>query len=134
MKLILLVVTAVLSFAAATPSKPTAAKQKPAAAAPRINDAQIERAIRGRFAESKISTDNFSAHVQGGIATLTGHTGVIQHKGVATRLAKSSGALAVINNIEISQAAKDKAAKNLESGRRRAQLKRSETVARSEAR
>jgi len=134
MRLILFVLTAVLSFAAASPSKPAPAKQKPAASAPRINDAEIERAIRARFAESKISTDKFSAKVQGGIATITGHTDVIQHKGVATRLAKSSGALAVINNIEISQAAKDKAAKNMESGRRRAQLKRSETVARSEAR
>ena len=124
---------AALSFcAAATPSKPAAAPK--VHSAPRISDADLERTIRGRFAESKISEDKFTVHVASGIATITGHTDVIQHKGVATRLAKSSGALAVVNNIGISQAAKDKAAKNLASGRRRAQVKRSETVARSDAR
>ncbi len=91
------------------------------------SDAEVERDIRARFARSKISTDKFSAKVQSGIATLSGHTDVIQHKGTATRLAKNAGALAVVNNIEISQAAKDKAARNLESGRRRAQLKRGDT-------
>ncbi len=122
-----------LSLVAATPTKSSAPKPK-VTVTPRINDAEIERAIRGRFAESKISEDKFSVKVQSGIATITGHTDIIQHKGVATRLAKSGGALAVVNNIEISQAAKDKAAKNLAQGRRRAQVKRSDTVARSEAR
>ena len=85
----------------------------------------MERAIRAKFAKSKISADKFTAHVQGGVATLSGHTDVVQHKGVATRLAKSAGALAVVNNIEISQAAKDKAAQNL-AGAHRAQVKRSD--------
>ena len=136
MKLILCLLTFLLSAnAAANPSRAAATKSKPGtAAAPRINDGEIERAIRGRFAESKINEDKFTVHVQSGIATLTGHTGVIQHKGVATRLAKSSGALAVVNNIEISQAARDKAAANLASGRRRAQVKRSEITARSDTR
>ncbi len=133
MKLILCLFTALLTLSAATPTKTVSAKPK-VAAAPRISDAELERAIRGRFAESKIDEDKFTVRVQSAIATLSGHTNVIQHKGVATRLAKSSGALAVVNNIEISQAAKDKAAKNLASGRRRAQIKRSETEARSEKR
>ena len=134
MKLILFLFAAIFSLSAGvTPVKQPAAKSRPAAA-PKINDADLERTIRGRFAASKISEDKFTVHVQTGIATITGHTNVIQHKGVATSLAKSSGALAVVNNIEISQAAKDKAAKNLATGRRRAQIKRSETVARSEAR
>ncbi len=133
MKLFVCLFAALLSLsAAATPTKTAA--PKPHAAAPRISDADLERAIRGRFAESKISEDKFTVKVQNSIATISGHTNVIQHKGVATRLSKSSGALAVVNNIEISQAAKDKAAKNLEAGRRRAQVKRSDTVARSEAR
>ena len=124
---------AALSFCvAATPTKPATAPK--VHSAPRISDADLERTIRGRFAESKISEDKFTVHVAGGIATITGHTDIIQHKGVATRLSKSSGALAVVNNIGISQAAKDKAAKNLASGRRRAQVKRSETVARSNVR
>jgi len=135
MKLILCLFTAVLSLAtAATPTKTSVPKPKAAAAAPRVNDAELERSIRGRFAESKINEDKFTVHVQSAIATITGHTDVIQHKGVATRLAKSSGALAVVNNIEIGQAARDKAAKNLASGRQRAQIKRSDTVARSQTR
>jgi osmotically-inducible protein OsmY len=95
----------------------------------RVSDADLEKAINARFADSKIASDKFKAHVQRGVATLEGYTEVIQHKGTATRLAKSAGAMAVINNIEISQAAKDKAQENLESGRRRAQIKRSETTA-----
>ena len=89
-------------------------------------DVQLEKAIRERFADSKIDEDKFEVHVQGGVATITGRTGVLQHKGVATRLAKSNGALQVINKVEISEAAKRKAAENLVSGARRAQVKRSE--------
>src|ERR1019366_8162414 len=94
-------------------------------------DAQLEKGIRARFAASKISTHHFQVHVQGGVATIEGQTDVLQHKGTATRLAQSSGAIKVVNHIAVSQAAKDKAAKNLASGRRRAQVKRSETAARS---
>jgi hypothetical protein len=103
--------------------------QTKATQAPKISDADLEKAINAKFAASKISTDKFKAHVQRGVATLEGYTEVVQHKGTATRLAKSAGALAVVNNIEISQAAKDKAQENLESGRRRAQVKRSDTTA-----
>jgi hypothetical protein len=115
------------SFAAGAdvPAKTAAKPAQP----PRISDAALEKAINARFAASKISTDKFKAHVQNGIATLEGYTEVVQHKGTATRLAKNAGALAVVNNIEISQAAKDKAQANLDSGRRRAQVKRSETTA-----
>jgi hypothetical protein len=117
--------TASLVWSAGPATKSAAATNS---AAPRPSDADLEKAIRARFAASKISTDKFTAKVQGGIATLEGHTDVVQHKGTATRLAKSAGALAVINNIEIGQEAKDKAQANLESGRRRAQVKRSETA------
>ena len=87
-----------------------------------------------RFAASKISEDKFDVHVQGGHATLTGNTNVLQHKGTATRLARTAGATDVINNIEPSDEAKQKAADNLTKGRRRVQVKRSETAARSEPR
>ena len=89
-------------------------------------DAEIEKDIRARLAKSKISRDKFQVHVQGGVATLEGTTDVIQHKGVATRFAKSAGASAVANKIQISEAAREKAARNLETGRRRAQIRRSE--------
>src|SRR5271165_4648647 len=109
-----------------TRAKPSAVP-KPAP----IPDSQLEKKISARFAASKISTHHFQVHVQGGVATIDGQTDVLQHKGTATRLAKSSGAVKVVNHIAVSQAAKDKAAKNLASGRRRAQVKRSETSART---
>jgi hypothetical protein len=103
------------------------AAPKPApqqAARPAPSDARLEAAIRAKFAKSKINADKFQVHVQGGVATIEGRTDVTQHKGVATRLAKTGGALAVNNHIQVSDAAKEKAAANLEKGRRRAQIKR----------
>lgn len=115
---------------------PTTPKVAPAAKTPPAvrsgTDAGIEKAIRAKLAASKISTNQFEVHVQGGVATLTGRTGVVQHKGTATRLAKSGGATKVVNRIEISEEARQKAASNLATGRRRAQVKRSELVKRSE--
>src|SRR4051794_41458485 len=98
-----------------------------AAAAPspaRSADAKIEADIRARLAKSKINADHFTVRVQGGVATLEGRTDVVQHKGVATRLARSGGATAVNNRIQISDAARQKAANNLEQGRRRGPDKR----------
>ncbi|MBV8902550.1 MAG: BON domain-containing protein [Acidobacteriia bacterium] len=114
------------------PTKAPAKTAPRAKAAPARSDADIEKDIRARFARSKISVEKYQVHVQGGVATIEGKTNVIQHKGVATRLAKLGGAVAVSNHIEISEAAREKAAQNLESGRRRAQIKRGD--ARSETR
>jgi osmotically-inducible protein OsmY len=130
--LIIILFGVAMAGQAATSAKAAASAKAKAAHPAAVSDADLEKAIRAKFAASKISADKFTAHVQGGVATLSGHTDVLQHKGTATRLAKTAGALAVVNNIEISQAAKDKAAKNLVSGRRRAQVKRTETVARSQ--
>lgn len=96
----------------------------PAGSQSRQNDAQIEANIRARFAKSKIGPEKFTVHVQGGIATIEGKTDVVQHKGSATRMAKSGGALAVNNHVLISDAGKKKASDNLEQGRRRVQVKR----------
>jgi len=111
------------------PRMTTAPAARPRQAA--LPDAEVEKSIRARFAASKISTHHFQVHVQGGVATIEGQTDVLQHKGVATRLARSSGAVRVVNRIAVSQAAREKAAKNLASGRRRAQIKRSDTARRS---
>ncbi len=89
-------------------------------------DKQIEAAINAKLAKSKIGKDGFTVRVQGGIAYWEGKTDVVQHKGSATRMAKTAGAKAVVNNIKVSDAAKEKAAENLEEGRRRAQVKRSD--------
>ncbi len=96
------------------------------------SDASIENTIKTKLAKSKIGADHFRIRVQGGIAYWDGTTNVIQHKGAATRMAKTAGAKAVVNKIQISDAARAKAAANLESGRRRAQIKRGD--ARSESR
>ena len=131
-----------VSKAAPAPARPAAqgvVKQPPASPKPLIRrgrgsepggvlpDAAIEAAIRAKLAKSKIGADKFTVRVQGGVATLEGQTDVAQHKGVATRLARTGGAVAVDNRIQISEAARAKAAANLEKGRRRAQIKRGET-------
>ncbi len=91
------------------------------------SDAVIEAAIRAKLAKSKIGKDGFKVRVQGGVAYWDGRTDVIQHKGAATRMAKAAGAKAVVNHIQISEAARAKAAGRLEAGRRRAQIKRGDS-------
>jgi hypothetical protein len=103
---------------------PAAARPKPAA--PKLSDQQLEAKIREKFANSK-SAATFKVHVQGGVATIDGKTDVIQHKGAATRMARVAGAAAVNNKVEVSEAARQKAAGNLEEGRRRVQVKRGES-------
>jgi hypothetical protein len=112
------------AFAAQPAPRPIPRKAAAAARRPALSDAAIEAAIRARFAKSKINADQFQVRVQGGVATIEGRTDVVQRKGVATRLAKAGGATAVNNRIQISEAARQKAAANLAKGRRRAQVKR----------
>lgn len=121
---ILCIATAAL-FGQAKTTAP--AKKAPTAAGTSAQeDKQIEAAIRAKLAKSKIGKDGFTVRVQGGIAYWEGKTDVVQHKGSATRMAKTGGAKAVVNNIKVSDAGKEKAAENLDEGRRRAQVKRSE--------
>jgi hypothetical protein len=87
-------------------------------------DQAIEAEIKARLAKSVIGKDGLTVRVQGGVAYWTGSTNVVQHKGSATRMAKSAGAKKVVNNIQVSDAAKAKAGENLEQGRRRVQVKR----------
>jgi osmotically-inducible protein OsmY len=122
----LIALLACLAAVWAADTRPVTSHQRPAEKVSARPDAQIEADIRARLAKSKINADKFTVRVQGGVATLEGRTDVIQHKGVATRLAKAGGAASVNNRIQISEAARAKAAGNLEKGRRRAQLKRSE--------
>ncbi len=76
-------------------------------------DAQIDATLRMKLAKSKVGKDGFRFHVQHGVVTWEGTTNVVQHKGSATRMAKSAGAVRVVNNIQVSAAAKAKAASNL---------------------
>jgi hypothetical protein len=89
-------------------------------------DVELENAIRQRFARSKSAEDKFTVRVQGGVATIEGKTAVLQRKGAATRMAKSAGAKQVVNKILVEDSARQKAASALASGRRRAQVKRSD--------
>jgi osmotically-inducible protein OsmY len=83
-----------------------------------LTDSQIERNIRARLAKSKMAaTEHFTVSVHDGVAVLEGKSNVIQHKGVATRLAKLGGAIAVQNHIQISDEAKAKALARLQKNR-----------------
>ena len=89
----------------------------------KFSDAEIEATIKVKLANSKIGKDGFQVHVKNQIATWTGATSVIQHKGAATRMAKAAGAIQVVNNIKVSDAAKAQTAGNLSGTPRRAQVK-----------
>jgi hypothetical protein len=107
---------------AASVAKPVTVTPPPkavarAAAVRPVPDAQIEHDIRMKFAKSKINAEHFTASVKNGVAIIEGKTSVIQHKGVATRLAKKSGAIAVENHIQVSEEAKAKAAATLAKNR-----------------
>jgi hypothetical protein len=68
----------------------------------KYSDAEIEATIKAKLAKSKIGKDGLQVHVKDGVATWTGSTTVMQHKGAATRMAKAAGATQVVNNIKVS--------------------------------
>src|SRR5882762_8843770 len=69
----------------------------------KYSDLEIEATIKAKLAKSKIGKDGFQVHVKDRVATWTGTTAVMQHKGAATRMAKTAGATRVVNNIKISE-------------------------------
>jgi hypothetical protein len=88
-----------------------AADVKPAPAAvsrPAVGDAQLDAAIRAKLAKSKIGKDGFHFSVKHGVVTWEGNTSIGQHKGAATRMARSSGATQVVNNIRVDGAGEGK--------------------------
>jgi hypothetical protein len=103
---------ALITFTPAHAFAATAARTSAVSAAP-VNDAQIQQTIQAKLAKSKIGKDGFRFHVSHGVVTWEGSTGVMQHKGAATRMAKAAGATRVVNNIQISAAARQKAMQNL---------------------
>jgi BON domain-containing protein len=104
----LLLATAGVPAFATTPSR-TAKSQH----LPTPSDAQIEATIRTKLAKSKIGKDGFSFRVQRGVVTWEGSTTVMQHKGSATRMARTAGAAQVVNNIQVSATAKANATSSL---------------------
>ena len=91
----------------------------------KFSDAEIEATIKAKLAKSKIGKDGLQVHVKNGIATWTGNTSVMQHKGAATRMAKTAGAIQVVNNIKIS----DDASGGFKTEPRKVQVKTSEAKA-----
>src|SRR3984957_4389823 len=89
----------------------------------KFSDAEIEATIKAKLAKSKIGQEGFQVHVKDRVATWTGTTSVMQHKGAATRMAKSAGAIQVTNNIKISSEAAAKAKGNLSGRPRHVQVK-----------
>jgi osmotically-inducible protein OsmY len=124
MRLFLLLLALAAAVAAQPHARPPAAPAK--AAAPKVSDAEIQARIQAKLAKSKIGRNGFKFTTANGVTTIEGKANVIQHKGAATRLAKTAGARAVINNIQISESARAAAKERLASGRRRAQIKRGE--------
>jgi len=123
----LVAVLAAATMLLAQQNRAPAHTRSPGAAPAALSDTALEKAIRARFAESKIAADKFEVHVQGGVATLEGRTDILQHKGTATRLARAAGSPQVVNRIQVSEAARARSAANLTQGRRRAQIKRGES-------
>lgn len=78
-----------------------------------LTDAQIEGVVRAKLAKSKMAGEGFTVRVRNRVATWEGKTNVIQHKGAATRMAKSAGATQVVNNIKITEEARRRAAEHL---------------------
>jgi osmotically-inducible protein OsmY len=95
----------------------TAAETKKAA--PSISDQALQQTIQEKFSKSKAGGGKFTVRVQSGVAYLSGRADVVQHKGAATRMAKTAGAKRVVNNIVVTEAAKQKAARSMERGKPR---------------
>jgi len=83
-------------------------------AAPAMSDLALQQTIQDKFAKSKAGGGKFAVKVQGGVAYLSGRAEVVQHKGAATRMAKTAGARRVVNNIALTEAARQRAAKSMD--------------------
>jgi len=101
-KFLALFILPLILFAA--PGMPaTGSSNKSVSAEPHapVSDAQLEATIKTKLNKSKIGKDGFHFKVQRGVVTWEGTTNIGQHKGAATRMARSSWAVQVINNIKV---------------------------------
>ena len=89
----------------------------------KFSDAEIEATIKAKLAKSKIGKEGFQVHIKEGVATWTGTTTVMQHKGAATRMAKAAGAIRVVNNIKVSEQEAAKATSNINAAPRHVDVK-----------
>lgn len=77
------------------------------------SDQEIQQTLAKKLAKSKVGKDGFRFHVSHGVVTWEGTTNIVQHKGAATRMARSAGAVQVVNNIQVSATGKANAMKGL---------------------
>jgi len=89
----------------------------------KFSDAEVEATIKAKLAKSKIGKEGFQVHVKDGVATWTGTTSVMQHKGAATRMAKTAGATRVVNNIKVSEQEAAKVTGQITSAPRKVEVK-----------
>jgi osmotically-inducible protein OsmY len=89
----------------------------------KFSDPEIEATIKAKLAKSKIGKEGFQVHVKDGVATWTGTTSVMQHKGAATRMAKTAGAIKVVNNIKVSEQEAAKTIGNITGAPRHVEVK-----------
>jgi osmotically-inducible protein OsmY len=118
--------TALFLAVALQPAEAPKKTEARAAARPPWKDTELRKAVEARLARSAIASDHFKVTVTDGVVHITGTTNVMQHKGVATRLAHSVGAKDVRNEIEVSKAARRKAAEQLTRGRKSADAEQDE--------
>jgi osmotically-inducible protein OsmY len=64
-------------------------------------DADVQKCITDKLANSKLKDDGITAKVNGGEAVLEGSVKVSAHKGNASQIAKNCGAQKVTNNITV---------------------------------
>lgn len=88
----------------------------------RLSDAALEAEIAARLARAVIGQDGFTFSVQTGTVYWQGSTTVAQHKGAATRMARSAGAREVINRIEVVSASPAPSSDDSPQALRRAQV------------
>ena len=112
-RLLALLLVPIFSFLLAMPGIAASSRSASPTRMGGQTDSQIDATIRMKLAKSKIGKDGFHFHVQHGVVTWEGSTNVMQHKGSATRMARTAGATQVINNIQVSASAKAKSAANL---------------------
>jgi len=106
LRLILLPALAIGLAFSAPAGMPSSNTKVATAPAVHVTDSQLESAIRLKLAKSKIGKDGFKFKVAHGVVTWEGSTEIPQHKGAATRMARTSGAVEVVNNIEVAGANK----------------------------
>ena len=91
--------TVLLGALAITAVQSVQGQTNPVGDAESPEDAALQAEITDRLSRAVIGQDGFQFTVRKGVVYWTGETDVAQHKGAATRMARSAGAKQVVNRI-----------------------------------